>query len=190
MSILNSNNTTMDKDELNKVLERTIGWINNCDTKVSIILSGIGVMFGIFLATDHLRKFLAIIKWMFDNSSFLAFVYLAFILISIILVLLGVSFFVNALLSRTNILKFKEKKVSLVSLLFFSTISDFSSVEEYKKEVEKCEEKQYIEDLITQIYVCSLICNGKFKYYKRGLLFSIIGVALYCLMNFIGVLVV
>lgn len=189
-SIVNNNRIVMDKNELNRVLERTIGWINNCDTKISVILSGLVILFGVFLATDHLKKSVTIIKCMLDNFSIFAIIYLTFALISILLVLIGVGLLIMALLPRTNILKYKEKKVNSVSLLFFSTISNYSSINEYKKEIEKCNEKQFIDDLINQIYVCSLICHKKFEYYKKGLFFSIIGIVLYCLMDFIGILIV
>ena len=225
--IVKNNQTAMGKDELSQVLERIIGWTKNCDAKVSIALSGLGVLFGVFLATDHLTKFVAIVKWMICNFSLLAFFYLTFAFISVLLVLIGVYFLFMVLVPRTNILKilqYTEKSTSKkpfsqfrryskhlfsqclavrlsspfddsksapqkntpVSLLFFGTISNFSSVDEYKTKIEECDEKQYIEDLIGQIYICSLVCRKKFDHYENGLIISTAGVVLYCLLSIIA----
>ena len=187
---MESKSKAIGQDELNQILERTIGWINNCDTKTSIILSGLGVLYGIFLATDYLGKSISLVKWMIDNLSFGSVVYLIFISISVLLMLVGVAFFTLVLLSRTNISEFRNQKVNSVSLLFFDSISSFSTVKDYKNKIENCDGKLFIDDLISQIYVCSIICKSKFDYYKRGLLFSLFGVVMYCILNFIGVLVV
>ena len=45
----------------------------------------------------------------------------------------------------------------------------------YKEKIENCESEEMTEDLISQIYICSIICDKKFKYYKFGLIFASIG---------------
>lgn len=40
-------------DELKEILDRNTAWIENCDSKTSIILGSFGVIAGIFLATDY-----------------------------------------------------------------------------------------------------------------------------------------
>ena len=47
-------------DELSEILNGVNSWIENCDSKVSTILSGMGVFAGILLATDYVSKFIAI----------------------------------------------------------------------------------------------------------------------------------
>lgn len=63
-------------DELIEILDRTISWIENCDSKASIISSGIGVIAGIMLATDYLEKLIAIYSYMFKNVTVFTVAYL------------------------------------------------------------------------------------------------------------------
>ena len=56
-------------DELSETLNRVNSWIENCDSKVSTILSGIGVFAGILLATDYVSKFTAIFRYMCEKKT-------------------------------------------------------------------------------------------------------------------------
>ena len=44
------------QEELKEILDRNTAWIENCDSKTSIILGSFGVIAGIFLATDYVSK--------------------------------------------------------------------------------------------------------------------------------------
>ena len=44
------------------------------------------------------------------------------------------------------------------------------------------------EDLVTQIYICSIICDKKFKCYKLGLLFASMGSVLFIGLFVIGLI--
>ena len=46
------------------------------------------------------------------------------------------------------------------------------------------------EDLISQIYICSIICDKKFKYYKLGLFLASIGSILFAVLILIGLLII
>ena len=48
-------------EELKEILDRNTAWIENCDSKTSIILGSFGVIAGIFLATDYVSKFKGIL---------------------------------------------------------------------------------------------------------------------------------
>ena len=56
------------KDDLNQVLDRSIAWIENCDTKTSIILGGIGVVFGIVLASDYVNRIIEIFQHILNTN--------------------------------------------------------------------------------------------------------------------------
>ena len=43
-------------EELKEILDRNTAWIENCDSKTSIILGSFGVIAGILLATDYVSK--------------------------------------------------------------------------------------------------------------------------------------
>lgn len=76
------------------------------------------------------------------------------------------------------------------SLIFFSSIAQHSTLLSYKQHLEKCETTQLNDDLISQIYICSIICDKKFKYYKRGLLLASIGSLLFVTLFVIGLIVI
>ena len=76
------------------------------------------------------------------------------------------------------------------SLIFFSSIAKHKSLSSYKRDLEKCGTKQMDEDLISQIYICSIICDKKFKYYKLGLFLASIGSILFAVLILIGLLII
>lgn len=57
-------------EELKEILDRNTAWIENCDSKTSIILGSFGVIAGIFLATDYVSKFKGILCHMTSNVFF------------------------------------------------------------------------------------------------------------------------
>lgn len=52
------------------VVRKSGHWIENCDSKTSIILGSFGVIAGIFLATDYVSKLKSIFCHMTSNVSF------------------------------------------------------------------------------------------------------------------------
>lgn len=54
------------------------------------------------------------------------------------------------------------------SLVYFSSIADNKSYDEYLSKINGYSSYDYRRDLIQQIYVCSKICNAKFYHYKTG----------------------
>jgi hypothetical protein len=183
-------NTKIDKDDLYKILERNDLWINNCDTKASIILGFIGVILGILFASDYITKISEIYKYMIDNIRFLTILYIIITSLSICTVVVGVLFLLFVLVPKTNAEIFKEKEVTGNSLIFFSSITKNKSFQEYESKIKICSEGDLLNDITSQIYICSLICDKKFQNYKRGLFLSILGFAIFAIMIVIGILVI
>ena len=77
--------------------------------------------------------------------------------ISVILVLGGM----------TNPDKFYNRGIKSDSLIFFSSIAKHKSLSSYKRDLEKCGTKQMDEDLISQIYICSIINFNWFIDYMK-----------------------
>ena len=96
---------------------------------------------------------------------------------------------ISTLFARVNSKAFEKKNIKTESILFFSSIAQNESFPKYLTKVRECSDAQLKEDLISQIYICSLICDKKFGLYKCGLLFSAIGFSLFVLMMSIGVAV-
>lgn len=176
------------KEDLLQTLDRTITWIENCDTKASIIFGGIGVIFGILLATDYVKKIVEIFKHMMANIGFWAGLHICICTLSIGAIVIGTSFLLRVLIAKADTRGLESKGVINNSLIFFSSIAKNKSFESYKSKMTCCDEMDYCDDIISQIYICSLICDKKFRNYKWGLILSISGFALFAVMMIIGAL--
>lgn len=177
------------QEELKEILDRNTAWIENCDSKTSIFLGSFGVIAGILLATDYVSKFKSILCHMASHVSFWTVVYIIFCISTISLILAGCVCWLIVLFARVNPNEFSNRGIKSDSLIFFSSIAKHKSLSSYKRDLEKCEAKQMEYDLISQIYICSIICDKKFKCYKLGLLFSSIGIALFVGLFAIGLVI-
>ena len=174
------------QEELTAILDRNTAWIENCDSKTSIILGSFGVIAGIFLATDYVKKLKSIFCHITNNVSFWSIVYLIFFIFAIGLIFAGCVCWIIVLFARINSDGFSDRGIESESLIFFSSIAKHKTLLSYKQNLEKCEESRINDDLISQIYICSIICDKKFKYYKRGLILTSIGTVFAVILFFIG----
>ena len=176
-------------EELKEILDRNTAWIENCDSKTSIILGSFGVIAGILLATDYVSKFKSIFCHMASNVTLWTVVYIIFCFFAISLILAGCICWITALFARVNLNEFSNRGIKSDSLIFFSSIAKHKSLSSYKQNLKKCETTQMEDDLISQIYICSIICDKKFKYYKLGLLLASTGLILFVVLFVIGLVV-
>jgi hypothetical protein len=175
-----------DNEELFQILDRIILWIGNCDTKASIFLGSMGVVIGVLLGTDYVTFMINTCKALqtYPPSALIAFV-VPFVF-SIVLMIVGVFFLLLSILPTTTIGEYPKKDVYLDSLLFFTTIASNSGVDELTNKILSSTDASKSKDIISQIYVCSIICSLKFKRYKRGVLFSSAGIVLFFIAAAIG----
>lgn len=179
----------IDYEELREILARINGWIENCDSKVSIILSGMGVFAGILFATDYVAKFADILQFMAEAKTIWSAVYLAVWAISLSLLIYGFICLIYALIARINTAEFARRGIKQDSLIFFSNIAQNSDLSAYCEKLKNYNSDQMEDDIISQIYICALICTKKFSLYKKGLIFSLLGVGVFMIMVTIGTLV-
>ena len=116
-------------------------------------------------------------------------IYIIFCIFAISLILAGCVCWITVLFARVNPNEFSNRGIKSDSLIFFSSIVKHKSLSSYKQKLEKCETVQMEEDLISQIYICSIICDKKFKYYKLGLLFASIGLIFFVVLFVIGLVI-
>ncbi len=182
-------NLKYEKDDLYQSLDRTTTWIENCDTKTSVVISGIGIIAAIILSSDYITKIKSIIKYMIDNLSFWTAVFLLITAIALVFCISGCYHLYRVLVPRVDTGLYKEKGLNSESLIYFLAISKRKSFIDYKSELEKCSENNLINDIISQIYICSKICSQKFDYYTRGLNLVVIGLISLGIMMIIGSIV-
>ena len=110
-------------EELIEILNRNTAWIENCDSKASIILSSFGVMAGIFLATDYVSKFLSIYHYMISHINFWTVIYLILCFSTVGLIAAGCACWIIVLFARVNLNEFSNRGIKSDSLIFFSSIA-------------------------------------------------------------------
>ena len=154
-------------DELKEILDRNTAWIENCDSKTSIILGSFGVIAGIFLATDYVSKFKSILCHMASRVSFWTVVYVIFCILSISLILTGCVCWLTVLFARVNPDKFYNRGIKSDSLIFFSSIAKHKSLSSYKRDLEKCGTKVGIVSCFNRFdLICSINFNWFIDYMK------------------------
>lgn len=175
-------------DELNSILDRNSAWIENCDTKASIILGCIGVIASVFLASDYVATFYDIISAILGRTyiSLGLFIFLTITMISLLGIILGCIFLVDVLIPKTNIKDFENRGVSPNSVIFYSSIAKIPSLTKYKNIIAKSSNDDLANEIISQIYVCSIICDQKFCSYKKGLKTCLISFFVFIIMMIIG----
>lgn len=175
--------------ELYKTLLLIKSWINNCDTKISVLLTGIGVFAGVFLTSDYMTQFIKICQFAYNMHIMLFIIYVCICVILLAVSTYGCINLTLALKARINPNQFKSKGIYSDSLIFFASIAKYDNVQKYKEQLEKCTREQMEDDIISQIYICASICTQKFSYYKIGLKYSLSGLFGFMAMEIAGMAV-
>ncbi|MEX3625353.1 Pycsar system effector family protein [Viridibacillus arvi] len=183
-------NEEQSKEELAKILERINFWISNCDTKISFALAFAGVLLAGFFSssiiTGSLIKLLektteiytTATYWevrIMDICIFVLILFIAFIIIS-------VTYLFRALKGSINTSLYKEQGITTDSLIFFGTIAN-QTYQSFKENVNNSNESQLKNDLLSQIYINSKICDKKLKSYNIGVNFLFASIVLFILLN-------
>lgn len=167
-------------DELNTRLERVNSWIDNCDQKASILLAFAGALAAVLLTSDiltsgHERLVVPFVDyWRGDKEISFSFTNLV---ISLILLPIlyhiwqMVVYLLLVLKPKTKIEEFEEGAESRIeknSALHYGVIAQ-KKYNDFNDQCKGQTEDNYLNDLCSQIYCNSKICNDKFDNYKSGL---------------------
>lgn len=184
----------LNKDDAYNILDTINMWINNCDTKVSIVLGFYATIITIALSTDFIDIQYSILSYAVENVNFWYGLYLSFYIITIIGFLVGVFLLLKVIVPRILLKpKSSQKKNNqkdFKSIMFYASIcNNYSDFDCYKKKVyETHDECDILEDLLFQIHSVALICTGKFKFQKIGLITSIAFAFAFIILVIIGIL--
>ena len=168
-------NSIKDNESLIKRLEHVNNWINNCEQKAGILLAFMGVLLPLILTADffviRLSGLVEPIKSFWEKGDGL-FDWCNFVMIATFVIMLffaarTIYYLVFVLIGNTDYGKYKQEELENKSSLFYGSIAGMN----YKDYKEKLLNSQYnsTNDLISQIYVNSVICKSKFDNYKFGL---------------------
>jgi hypothetical protein len=165
------------------VLDRIIGFINNCDNKASIVLAGTVTVLAIIFSSEGIKKTVYIVSSILypqsANPSAGEMIYLIFLLLSMALLVVGLILLILVIVARI--------KTSGSSIIYFGQISQLKDTSAYKERILSCSQDGLLTDILNQIYINSTICNRKYRYYNRGLRCTMIGFAALIIALAIGV---
>lgn len=173
----------LDKDDLNRILDRNIAWIENCDSKASIMLGAFGVALSVIFALDYATIILNVIQEKWSNLSFGNIAFLILVIFSLCEFLYGGYKLIKTLTPKIDMrILGADEKMCSNSIIFFSTIAKHSNYTKFLDSLKENDDDNYLNDISSQIYICAKICDLKFKDYKKGLYFSISGLLVFMLL--------
>ena len=142
------------------VLNRTISFMENSESKTGIALTMVGVMLTVIfaLAGDDVMSMFSAIHHN-PNATGILFILLFFL--SLAASMYGMCQFARVLVPSLEC----EKD----SRIYFEKISGNRDYEEYRSKMERYGPEDHLDDLWSQIYANSKICIRKYRYFKHGL---------------------
>lgn len=167
-------------------LERINGWIDNCDTKAGTILALIGVLLTIVFTNEGLNELYKLMSRVFPPRSFCGFLYLLLFVSSVILLIIGLLHLIWTLMAVTDAKKYSQSGVTTNSLLHFKSISDRTDYQRLYDDFITQSKESYLNDLMSQVYINSIIANKKYENYNNGLRYTIEGFIAFIIMFLLG----
>lgn len=160
-----------------KVLERTDAWINNCDNKMSVLLGTIGIILTILLTTESISKACGFVMRLFEEVNLHKALFLMALFIVLFFYIITAFHVINTVFARTDSNRYFQKKMSEKSNVFFGSVSKMSYAEYMKHFVHETTEER-LNDILSQIYINSVIASEKYKNYNRSLKWTVMSVSL------------
>lgn len=177
------------KEDALDTLDRTIGFINNCDNKTSIILGINGVMITILLSNEGVIELKNIMKSAITEGTVFSAIYLIILFLALAKLFYGIFKLLMVLFANTDCGDINQEDLECDSKIFFGSICKNSEFKQYKEKLLNLTEEDYMNDIISQIYINSVICNKKFDNYKVGMKASIIGFLSFVFIWGLGVII-
>lgn len=156
-------------DALENDLARIIGFIGDCDSKASITLGA--VMTSVSLVLGLCGSTIAECADSAEGAILGTVWVLA--LLSAVFLVVGVSYLLSVLYARGLSDAVRED----AGTVFFGDIASLG-LEKYREKIFARDADRYIREITEQIYVNAKICEKKYRFYDRGLIFSVLGVVL------------
>ncbi|MDR2790907.1 MAG: DUF5706 domain-containing protein [Campylobacteraceae bacterium] len=173
----------LQKNELFGMLDRVIGFIRNCDNKVAVSFAFYGVILTIIFTNDGVENIKNIVSALIDKHCAAGVIFTVLLACGILAFSFGIYKMIKVLQPRTD--TYKEDGLDTDSKIFFEHIAKLP-YKQYKKQLLSSSNDEFLNDLISQIYINSKIADEKYKYYKSGLIISIRGFIVFMILWGIG----
>ncbi len=175
---MNKREISFEKEDAFKALELVNGWINNMDTKASILLAYLAVIIG-FVVSNGLPD-------LFNQPAPSPVVFFYIVKVDFV-VILYLSLFASIVLFLATLTARIKGNKEKHSLLFFGEIAK-NSLNDYKSKILNRTEEELIKDVLEQVYINSNICTIKSKYYNIGVKLTLISTVVYVICMILNVL--
>lgn len=168
-----------------QTLDRNIGFVVNCDNKISITLAAFGVLLAIILTNKGLNKICYIIKSCIEIKNFCNVFYLVCFAGAVFVMLWGMFNLGSVLIAKTSeeVIGRKEEN----SRIFFAGIRKSGDNKTYNQRFCAMSKEDLLNDLIEQIYINADIASIKYATYNRGLKRTIVGFIFFVVLLLIGI---
>lgn len=175
------------QDKLN-TLERINSWIENCDSKSSIMMALVGVFISMIFTSDFILNSLTeiistfFVYWKTGKGYFdMSYILILLLFISMVFCLLiSLLYLIKALSARTCSKQTGNSQVKTDSLIHFGSIQKLS-YNKFKTSILAETDGDKLEDILSQIYINSKRCQEKFDDYNYSIKFIKIGTVLFIL---------
>lgn len=172
---------TDNQERITQNLDRVNMWIGNCDQKASFLLAMLGVVTTVICTSDLARIIKDVLVspfvayWRDDIGGFnlFRFCIALFMIAGLGLMLASIIYALLSLMAKTGYEKEKQEGMAEKSRLHFGSIAKMTYAE-YLQE----EGYDYDNDLNSQVYINSKICDDKFKKYKTSLTLTFVAIPL------------
>lgn len=162
-------------EESKASLERINGWISSCDSKAGTILALTGVLLTIIFTNNGFLAMNKIMQKIFPIKNAWFLLHLILFTAAVIVLITGIVFLIKVLLARIDSKIYEEPELVTDSILFFGSISSKPSYKDFQSEVLGMGKKEYLKDLLSQVYINSKIAHKKYLSYNTGVYLTIIG---------------
>ena len=182
----NINDLNIRREDALDILDRTIGFINSCDNKAATVLGFFGVIIALIFTFDGISSITEIIGCLIRNVSFFYVLFLVFWFASLIVFGYGIYKLLSVLFAKIDCSDMMEDDFEMDSKIFFGDIAKNVTFKLYKKKLLSCDSEMIINDIISQIYINSVICQRKFNRYNNGLRSVLLGFVCFTILWIIG----
>jgi hypothetical protein len=168
----------MENDELcsegrYKNLDRVNLWIGNCDAKASYLLTLLGVIFTIITTSSYSNELIGTFQyvWSWGNSSsqaVLRFFEALTLYACLVCLLKALNNIYHVLWAKIDAGVYAQQGLASKSVLFFGEIQKSSFVE-FSEICKRLNTDELLNQIDSQIYINSKICQLKFDHYNRAL---------------------
>lgn len=168
-------NTSPCRTESNKyTLDLVNEWINNADTKISIVCGLSSVVLALItFGAEHVLRNLAKGETL---KECVLHVFGFTVILACITFLASLWYYFLAI--NPCLLSGKSKIEKPKYSIFYKDISEFSNVDDYMLSVTTATEEDFNKEIVREIYINSCICTKKMKKFKIGMWLSVASIFL------------